>query len=122
MTEAAAATPLFRQLLETAPDAILAVDGDGRIAVVNAQTERLFGYARDELIGEPVEILVPEAARGVHAGHRDAYAAHPVARPMGAGMELAAAAGKVERMHGPYRIPTLLKRVDQLCREQTGEA
>jgi PAS domain S-box-containing protein len=87
--EAAGAAPIFRELLETAPDAIVAVDAQGRIALVNAQTERLFGYPREELIGEPVEILVPEAARGVHSGHRSAYAAHPVSRPMGAGMQLA---------------------------------
>jgi hypothetical protein len=79
----------FRGLLEAAPDAIVGVDPAGHIALVNAQTERLFGYTRDELLGQPVEILVPEAARAVHPARRDAYFAGPVPRPMGAGMELA---------------------------------
>jgi PAS domain S-box-containing protein len=78
----------FRGLLEAAPDAIVGVDAGGVIRLVNAQTERLFGYDRDELIGKFVEVLVPEAARGLHPGHRDRYFADPQARPMGAGMEL----------------------------------
>ncbi|MDQ1752692.1 MAG: hypothetical protein QOE71_3748 [Pseudonocardiales bacterium] len=76
-------------LLEAAPDAIVGVGPDGRIVLVNAQAERLFGYGRDELIGQPVETLVPEAIRGVHPGHRTRYLAEPAHRPMGAGMELA---------------------------------
>lgn len=80
---------MFRGLLEAAPDAIVGVDADGRIALVNAQVEALFGYSREELIGQPVEILVPEAAREIHPGHREGYFSHPVTRPMGAGMELA---------------------------------
>ncbi|MEV0562388.1 PAS domain S-box protein [Dactylosporangium sp. NPDC050588] len=79
----------FRGLLEAAPDAILGVDSSGTIVLANAQAERLFGYARSELIGRPVEMLVPEAARGVHPHHRDGYFADPKARPMGAGMQLA---------------------------------
>jgi PAS domain S-box-containing protein len=80
---------LFAGLLDAAPDAMVCVDGDGRIALVNAQAERLFGYGRDELVGQPVEILVPDAVRAVHPGHRAGYAADPRPRPMGAGMELA---------------------------------
>jgi len=80
---------LFAGLLEAAPDAMVCVDADGRIVLVNAQTERLFGYGRDELIGQPVEMLVPDAARDVHPGHRTVYVANPRPRPMGAGMELA---------------------------------
>ena len=76
-------------LLEAAPDAMVCVGGDGRIALVNAQAERLFGYGRDELVGHPVEILVPDAVRAVHPGHRAGYAADHRSRPMGAGMELA---------------------------------
>jgi PAS domain S-box-containing protein len=76
-------------LLEAAPDAIVAVRRDGRIALVNAATERLFGYRREELVGEPVEVLVPEAARAGHPGHRGRYLADPRPRPMGAGMPLA---------------------------------
>src|SRR5260370_41376016 len=68
---------------------MVCVDADGRIALVNAQTERLFGYHRDELIGQPVEMLVADAARAVHPGHRAGYVADPRPRPMGAGMELA---------------------------------
>src|SRR5690348_13363344 len=78
----------FEQYLEFAPDAIVAVSEDGEIALVNAQTESLFGYSRDELIGGPVEMLVPERFRGVHAGHRDGYFADPRTRPMGADLEL----------------------------------
>jgi two-component system, cell cycle sensor histidine kinase and response regulator CckA len=90
MTRAAAADAKFRGLLEAAPDAILGVDGEGRIALVNAQAEHLFGYSREELMGQDVEILVPEAARGVHPGHRAGYFLEPRARPMGAGMQLSA--------------------------------
>src|SRR5215472_5386073 len=79
----------FVGLLEAAPDAMVCVDGAGRIALINAQAERLFGYGRDELAGHPVEILVPDAARAVHPGHRAGYVADPKPRPMGAGMELA---------------------------------
>jgi two-component system, cell cycle sensor histidine kinase and response regulator CckA len=76
-------------LLEAAPDAIVAVDVEGRIVLVNAQTERLFGYRRDDLVGQPVEILVPDAVRRIHPGHRGRYVSDPRPRPMGAGMELA---------------------------------
>ncbi len=77
-------------LLEAAPDAMVCVIAGGRIAMVNAQAERLFGYSRGELVGQPVEVLVPEAVRGLHERHRAGYLANPVPRPMGAGLELAA--------------------------------
>src|ERR1700733_5759081 len=80
---------LVGQLLEAAPDAMVCVDGDGRIALVNAQTERLFGYGRAELVGQPVEMLVPDDVREMHPAHRAAYVTDPRPRPMGAGMELA---------------------------------
>src|SRR6266542_4071021 len=80
----------FRGLLETAPDAMVGVGEDGRIAFVNTQVERLFGYRREELIGQPVEILVPEPNRPVHPQHRRRYLTDPKPRPMGAGTELAA--------------------------------
>jgi hypothetical protein len=80
----------FVGLLEGAPDAMVCVDRGGRIALVNAQTERLFGYQRDELVDQPVEILVPEIARQAHRAHRDRYAADPKPRTMGSGMELSA--------------------------------
>jgi len=79
----------FLGLLEAAPDAMVCVERDGRIVLVNAQAERLFGYAKDEMIGQPVEMLVPDAVRQVHPQHRAGYASDLRPRPMGAGMELA---------------------------------
>jgi PAS domain S-box-containing protein len=78
----------FRRLLEAAPDAMVIADRDGRIVLVNAQTERLFGYSSGELTGETVEILVPESLRQQHHGHRKDYQAAPRPRPMGTGLEL----------------------------------
>ena len=78
----------FRTLIESAPDGIVIADADGRIALVNTQTEILFGYGREEMLGQPVEMLVPEAARGGHVRYRADYLATPRVRPMGAGLEL----------------------------------
>ena len=78
----------FRALLEAAPDAMVIVDGAGTIKLVNAQTEALFGYPRQELLGRPVEILVPGRFRADHPGHRRGYAANRQVRPMGAGLDL----------------------------------
>jgi protein-histidine pros-kinase len=78
----------FRALLESAPDAMVIVDQEGRIVLVNAQTERLFGYSRHELLGQRVEVLVPERYRRSHVAHREGYAAAAHARPMGAGLDL----------------------------------
>lgn len=80
----------FRNLLETAPDAIIIVDARGEIVLANAQAEKLFGYARQELMAEPIEILLPEDARARHLMHRAAYFRQPLLRPMGAGLELRA--------------------------------
>lgn len=82
------ANELFRALLETAPDAMVIIDRAGLINLVNAQTERLFGYSREHLIGQPVEVLIPERLRGRHADHRAGYFAGPKLREMGAGLEL----------------------------------
>jgi protein-histidine pros-kinase len=78
----------FRALLDAAPDAIVGVDGTGSITVVNAETTRLFGYTREEMLGAPVEILLPEALRAAHTAHRRGFAANPHQRPMGAGLAL----------------------------------
>ncbi|MDP3858136.1 MAG: PAS domain S-box protein [Stagnimonas sp.] len=78
----------FRSLLETAPDAMVIIGADGRVALVNAQTERLFGYPRAELIGQTVEMLIPERLRDRHLGHRDRFFGEPKARPMGLGLDL----------------------------------
>ncbi len=79
---------LFRGLLESAPDAMVIVDGSGAIILVNSQTEKLFGYPREELLGQPVEVLVPKRFRPQHPGHRNHYFGEPHARGMGAGLEL----------------------------------
>jgi PAS domain S-box-containing protein len=78
----------FRDLLEAAPDAIIEVDHEGRIRLLNLATEKLFGYKRDELLGQPVEILVPDAVRPRHAQDRVSYGDHPFTRPMGSGLAL----------------------------------
>src|SRR5208282_3569829 len=75
-------------LLEAAPDAVVVANHQGTIMLVNAQTERLFGYRREELLGQPVDLLVPEHIRGKHAEHRHSFFSHPRARPMGAGLDL----------------------------------
>ncbi len=79
---------LSSQFLEAIPDAIVAVNTDGTILQVNTQTEELFRYARGELVGQKIEILVPQRFRGQHHNHRDSFTASPKARRMGAGLNL----------------------------------
>ncbi|MEQ9562762.1 MAG: PAS domain S-box protein, partial [Woeseiaceae bacterium] len=79
----------FRDLLESAPDAMIIVDKDGRIAIANGQAIRMFGYPRDELIGLPIEALMPASAREAHKQHRANFLRQPRLRRMGVGMELA---------------------------------
>ena len=78
----------FRQLLESAPDAMVIVDQAGKIVLVNQQTEQLFGYSREELLGRPVETLVPERFRDRHPGKRADYVVNPEIRPIGSSREL----------------------------------
>ncbi len=80
--------PLFEKLFEASPDAIVVTDRDGRILSINSQVERLFGYGREELIGQTVEVLVPERFRPAHPGHRTVYRGQATVRPMGAGLDL----------------------------------
>lgn len=79
----------FQDLLESVPDAMVIVNSGGRIILVNAQAENLFGYHRQELLGSTLEMLLPERFRRQHVGQREGYFAAPVTRPMGAGRELA---------------------------------
>jgi PAS domain S-box-containing protein len=78
----------FRGLLESAPDAIVIVNSSGSIVLVNSQAERLFGYSRQELIGQKVEILIPARFQGTHTSHRSNFFTNPSPRPMGMGREL----------------------------------
>ncbi len=78
----------FRHVVESAPFGMLIIDGTGTIRLVNPQTEAMFGYGRDELIGWPVEVLLPDRFRGGHPGRRESFLAEPRARRMGAGRDL----------------------------------
>ena len=80
----------FRQLLEAAPDAILEVDADGSITLANAAAETMFGYTRAELVGQNIELLVPQDKKSVHTRYRAGYAESPRVRPMGPGLDLEA--------------------------------
>ena len=88
MTANANAEQKFRGFVEAAPDAVVIVDAQARITLVNHLTETMFGYQRDELVGQSIEILVPERFRPQHTHERDAYTRAPRTRPMGLGREL----------------------------------
>jgi len=98
----------FSTLIDALPDAIVVVDRDGRVVDLNTKTVGLFGYARTELLGEPVEMLLPERLRSGHVGERDRYNESPHVRPMGAGTNLFARRKDghefpVEVSLGPYQ-------------------
>ncbi|MBK7975478.1 MAG: PAS domain S-box protein [Deltaproteobacteria bacterium] len=79
---------LFRTVFEAAPSSMLVVSEEGAITLVNTQTERLFGWRRDELVGQPVEVLIPRRIRAEHVARRTVFFATPEVRPMGAGRDL----------------------------------
>jgi PAS domain S-box-containing protein len=90
LTELKEAEEKFRAFVETAPQAIIIHNAEGKIVVVNSEAEHIFGYRREELIGQPVEILIPARFRGKHVEERQAYMRRPIIRPMGSGLELSA--------------------------------
>ena len=79
---------LSPSIMEAIPDAVAAVNQQGVVVQVNAQMEAMFGYTRQELIGQPIEMLVPQRQRGQHHGHRDKFHTQPKLRRMGSGLEL----------------------------------
>ena len=97
----------FRSLIEAAPDAVLGVDERGRIRIVNARTEELFGYPREELLGASVEILIPERHRTGHVSHRASYGRAPEPRLMGANREVSARRKDGSEFHASVNLSTI---------------
>jgi PAS domain S-box-containing protein len=88
LTERLKTEAKFRGFLESAPDAVVIIDREGRVVLVNSLTEQMFGYKREELLGQLIEMLVPERFRGIHVRHREGYSHQPKTRPMGTGQDL----------------------------------
>jgi PAS domain S-box-containing protein len=86
--EAKARDARFRRVVETAPSAMVMINADGLIVMVNAQAEQIFGYSRGEMLSQPVEMLVPQRFRAHHPAMRNSFMADPRSRPMGAGRDL----------------------------------
>lgn len=84
----AASPDRYLRILDTAPDAMVVVGADAKITFVNIQTEKIFGYKREELLGKGLDVLIPERFRGAHHGHVSRYLANPGTRSMGSGLEL----------------------------------
>ena len=78
----------FRNLLESAPDAMIIVNDQGIMSLVNGQAQKMFGYQREEMLDQPIEILLPESSRGRHVPQRSSYTDEPALRPMGQGRDL----------------------------------
>jgi PAS domain S-box-containing protein len=120
----------FRTLLEAAPDAMVIVGEDGRIELVNTHAETLFGYPRQEMVGQPVEMLVPPRYRSGHERHRRGYAAAPATRPMGAGLDLYGrrkdgtefpveiSLSPLETAHGPMTVSAIRDVTDRMQAER----
>src|SRR5262249_55832872 len=89
MAEVSNIDPLdFRELLDAAPDAVIVTNAAGIIGFASQKAEVLFGWKREELVGKPIEFLVPERFRAGHVGHRNRFMSKPTSRPMGSGVEL----------------------------------
>jgi PAS domain S-box-containing protein len=120
----------FRATVESNPSGMLLVDGNGRIALANIEAERLFGYPRHELLGRPVETLVPELDRQAHADHRAAFMAEPESRRMASGREINGVdkqgravlveigLARVETLDGDYVLVTVADMADRKLLEQ----
>jgi PAS domain S-box-containing protein len=78
----------YRGLLEAAPDGVVVIDRKGHMVLVNAQAEKMFGYSREEMLGQPIELLVPQRFHGIHVAHHTTYFSNPGTRSMGAGQDL----------------------------------
>jgi PAS domain S-box-containing protein len=88
LTDIGLTATIVAGLLDAVPDGLLMIDGSGVLVLVNSRIEEMFGYTRGELLGQPVEMLLPEGKRETHTAHRENYSANPRIRPMGAGCPL----------------------------------